>query len=618
MNAENTTAQMRKGILEYCILMILFQKEAYPSEIITELKEAKMIVAEGTLYPLLTRLKNAGLLNYKWVESVSGPPRKYYTLTPEGILFLDELKPLGKNYNKLSQKFPITTIKITIMNKTISINISGIVFNIEEQAYDELRAYIENIRQNLINEEEREEIINDIEMRIAELFQERLSPQKQVITMDDIAAIKSILGLPEQFNSTDENTPPSPEDEKTEKSTDNTRRLYRDMDQASLGGVCAGLGHYFELDPLIFRILFIVLFLLFGAGVLLYIVLLLLIPEAKTTADKITMRGQPVNADSIKEFIASIKNKVSETDTTKLKKTLNSAVENGVKTSKSIIAVFSKLIGFSFLIGGLVLTTFILVLLFGDTGLIPFLGPDHIPDFVTLVDVTFPDQTFGFLIVPLILIVIILPIISIIGTGLRLIFEFKIKLKAISIALVIIWTVAASILFIFAIGLGSDVKDRAAVTQTLYMQTDSTNTLEIEIANDDQFSNHLDLTDNISRYELIKTDSNFIYFGLVNLKVQSLLYSDSVKIDIIRKSRGSSDQDAIENIENMQFTPQIVGNKLIIPPYLKVPRMDKIRGQAVDILITLPIGKNVKFVKNSKRIRKNVNLYDSEEFEVFD
>jgi len=508
------------------------------------------------------------------------------------------------------------------MNKTISINISGIVFNIEEQAYDELRAYIENIRQNLINEEECEEIINDIEMRIAELFQERLSPQKQVIIMDDIAAIKSILGLPEQFNSTDENVPPVQDNDKTEKSTDTTRRLYRDMDQASLGGVCAGLGHYVELDPLIFRILFIVLFLLFGAGVLLYLVLLLLIPEAKTTADKITMRGQPVNADSIKEFIASIKNKVAETDTTKLKKTLNSAVENGVKTSKSIIAVFSKVIGFSFLIGGLVLTTFILVLLFGDTGLIPFLGPDHIPDFVTLVDVTFPDQTFGFLIVPLILTVIILPIISIIGTGLRLIFDFKLKLKAISIALVIIWTVAASILFIFAIGLGSDVKDRAAVTETMYMQVDSTNTLEIEIANDDQFSNHLDLTDNISRYELIKTDSNFIYFGLVNLKVQSLLYSDSVKIDIMRKSRGSSEQNAIANIQNIQFSPQIVGNKLIIPPYLKVPRADKIRGQAIYIVITLPIGKNVKFVKNSKRIRKSVNLHDTEElreeFEMFE
>lgn len=92
MKVENTKAQMRKGILEYCILTILSNKEAYPSEIISELKEAKLIVVEGTLYPLLTRLKNAELLQYNWVESQSGPPRKYYSLTPAGTDFLAELK----------------------------------------------------------------------------------------------------------------------------------------------------------------------------------------------------------------------------------------------------------------------------------------------------------------------------------------------------------------------------------------------------------------------------------------------------------------------------------------------------------------------------------------------
>lgn len=92
MKADNTAAQMRKGILEYCILSILAKEEAYPSEIISKLKDAKLIVVEGTLYPLLTRLKNAGLLDYRWVESVSGPPRKYYILTTEGEQFLSELK----------------------------------------------------------------------------------------------------------------------------------------------------------------------------------------------------------------------------------------------------------------------------------------------------------------------------------------------------------------------------------------------------------------------------------------------------------------------------------------------------------------------------------------------
>ena len=92
MNIENSKKQMRKGVLEFCILAIISQGEIYPSDILRKLKDAKMIVVEGTLYPLLTRLKNAGLLGYTWVESPSGPPRKYYTLTEEGEAFLSELK----------------------------------------------------------------------------------------------------------------------------------------------------------------------------------------------------------------------------------------------------------------------------------------------------------------------------------------------------------------------------------------------------------------------------------------------------------------------------------------------------------------------------------------------
>ena len=91
-NLDNTQAQMRKGVLEFCILSVLSHKEVYTSDIIGKLKEARLIVVEGTLYPLLTRLKNAGLLSYRWVESSSGPPRKYYSLTPLGEKFLDELR----------------------------------------------------------------------------------------------------------------------------------------------------------------------------------------------------------------------------------------------------------------------------------------------------------------------------------------------------------------------------------------------------------------------------------------------------------------------------------------------------------------------------------------------
>ena len=91
MNVDNAKAQMRKGILEYCILSILSNNDAYASDIIKELKEARLIVVEGTLYPLLTRQKNAGLLSYRWEESTQGPPRKYYTITDTGHKFLDDL-----------------------------------------------------------------------------------------------------------------------------------------------------------------------------------------------------------------------------------------------------------------------------------------------------------------------------------------------------------------------------------------------------------------------------------------------------------------------------------------------------------------------------------------------
>ena len=108
MNVENTTAQMRKGVLEYCILSILNGEDKYASEILSTLKDAKMLVVEGTIYPLLTRLKNAGLLNYRWEESTSGPPRKYYTLTETGKLFLKEL---DKTWDELRMATNVVTNK---------------------------------------------------------------------------------------------------------------------------------------------------------------------------------------------------------------------------------------------------------------------------------------------------------------------------------------------------------------------------------------------------------------------------------------------------------------------------------------------------------------------------
>lgn len=106
MTIENTKAQMRKGILELCVLSIIAQQESYPSDILNRLKEAKLIVVEGTMYPLLSRLKNADLLSYEWKESSAGPPRKYYQLTESGKAFLEDLRT---TWDQLHSAVTITT-----------------------------------------------------------------------------------------------------------------------------------------------------------------------------------------------------------------------------------------------------------------------------------------------------------------------------------------------------------------------------------------------------------------------------------------------------------------------------------------------------------------------------
>ena len=106
MNIDNMKAQMRKGVLELCIMSIISHEEVYPSDIINRLKEAELIVVEGTLYPLLSRLKNSGFLSYSWKESPSGPPRKYFAITPEGQKVLDEM---NENWNQLVNAVNATT-----------------------------------------------------------------------------------------------------------------------------------------------------------------------------------------------------------------------------------------------------------------------------------------------------------------------------------------------------------------------------------------------------------------------------------------------------------------------------------------------------------------------------
>jgi len=191
------------------------------------------------------------------------------------------------------------------MKVTVNINLGGYAFNIDEDAYERLRQYMKSLEKEFSVESSAAEIMSDIECRIAELFKQRLSNYKQVITMKDVEEVMAILGSPELISGTGTSDEPPPRSQ---------RRIYRDPDRRVFGGVCAGISAYLDWDPLIMRIIFAILVLPGGFGLALYLILWIVLPEAKTTAQKLEMRGDPVTAenirDSVKQEFETVKKKM--------------------------------------------------------------------------------------------------------------------------------------------------------------------------------------------------------------------------------------------------------------------------------------------------------------------
>lgn len=198
------------------------------------------------------------------------------------------------------------------MKKTFTINISGIIFHIDDDAYDKLNRYLEAIKRHFTSTEGKDEIISDIENRVAEILQEKVHDNKQVVTLEDVNDIISIMGEPYEI-SDEETEPPVDDSYYTRKSI---KRLYRDPDSKMIGGVCSGMGAYFNIDPIWFRLIFIITAFIGLSGIIVYLVLWLVIPEARTTAEKLEMRGEKVNVanieKSIKDEIEHLKNKLND------------------------------------------------------------------------------------------------------------------------------------------------------------------------------------------------------------------------------------------------------------------------------------------------------------------
>ena len=188
------------------------------------------------------------------------------------------------------------------MKKTLTINLAGIVYHVDEDAYKKLKQYLEALEKKFKQEPDVKDLIADIEARIAELLSERLGSKRQVVIMDDINYIIQTLGDPDVIS--DEDNSSNYSSESSWKTTQKKyRRMYRDPDARVIGGVCSGLAAYWNMDPTIVRVIFIVLVMVGGSGLLIYLILWMVMPEAQTTAQKLEMRGEAVTIDNIKDFI---------------------------------------------------------------------------------------------------------------------------------------------------------------------------------------------------------------------------------------------------------------------------------------------------------------------------
>ncbi|MCY1720336.1 PspC domain-containing protein [Prolixibacteraceae bacterium Z1-6] len=192
------------------------------------------------------------------------------------------------------------------MKKTFTINISGSVFHIEEDAYEVLQKYMMKLKQHFGNSEEGKEITADIEARIAELFIERSTNEKNVVTLEWVNKVIETMGTFEDYTDEDSEAP-------AQEQTKRKRRLYRDPEQSVLGGVCSGLAAYFNMDIAILRLIVVLLFFVTSGGALLaYIILWIAVPKAVNTSQRLEMRGEEVTVKNIEKFIKDEVNSVKE------------------------------------------------------------------------------------------------------------------------------------------------------------------------------------------------------------------------------------------------------------------------------------------------------------------
>ncbi|RYM35155.1 PspC domain-containing protein [Brumimicrobium glaciale] len=469
------------------------------------------------------------------------------------------------------------------MKKTTTINLAGMVYHIEEDAFQVLNQYIADIKRVFSNQEGVEEMVADIQFRIAELFQERLNKNKEVVTYSDVQEVMAIMGSPNQFDEDFEGN----EEEQTYQETsyeEIPKRLYRDTDEGMLGGVSAGMANYFNIDPVIIRVLWIVLVLAGGSGVLIYIIAWIAIPEAKTTAQKLQMKGQSANIDNIRAFADSVKNE-AKTGFKRASKSVKNTFKKKDNPISNVAKAIGRVIGFGLFLGGILGLVFLVLFFLADFNFF-FINNEFIDgDVNSLIGLFFTTTVLASW---LIFAVSIIPLIFLIIAGGMLLFNQKPKSRALILTLLILWFVAIVGLSFIGIRTGLDFKETYKSQEKTYVEGNYPE-LQVNIFEDEMMiTNAMDY--DFDRY--LSISENEVKLGYARIEI--LPASDSLfYYSVEKRSNGGTLKSAKENSEEINFDIEQVGNVLNVSAKYGFPKKSKIRGQKVDVKIYVPVGRRI-------------------------
>ncbi|MBW1618257.1 MULTISPECIES: PspC domain-containing protein [Empedobacter] len=482
------------------------------------------------------------------------------------------------------------------MDKTVSISIGGFSFVLDEIAYNKLKTYLQDVKTSLRGTEGVEDIIEDVEIRISELFRERLK-FREVVNEDDINFVIATMGHPDQYK--------VEEDEENEKTSTNSsynyssnnqsyggqqtgaKRLYRDPDDTIVTGLSAGLAHYMGVDPWFVRSIWLVLGILgiFTAGVsfflvvFCYFILLIFVPKAKTTSEKLQMYGQPANIDT-------------------LKKNVEQASEAVVSGSKEL----SNKLGGAFGVFGRILLWFIgFIILSSGIGLI--IGGFFF-FFTTWTEM--PTELFGYLVEEEWMsmaakifggILMVIPGILLTILGVKC-FWNKVKVsKAVIFGSIALWFVALFAIIGISVSTASKFRNSVEMTQEKSYVIPS-DTLQVYFRENNEGNLKFKTFNDLD--QLIDADGNLI-IPIDDIFEIEESTDDKLHVQVTYSSKGGSKEEAKRNLEAIRYNYELNGNKLYLDEFIKIPKDGKFRNQTVDIKLYVPKNKLIH-TNNTDRI----------------